>query len=88
MNPFAEIHPALILLVGALFVPLFRGAWRSAWTILLPVLALAAVSALPSPGEGAQWTGWTLLVALALYDLCAVLTPCGPLKQLVRCPAQ
>ena len=28
-----------------------------------------------------QWTGWTLLVALALYDLCAVLTPCGPLKQ-------
>ena len=62
MNPFAEIHPALILLVGALFVPLFRGAWRSAWTILLPVLALAAVSALPSPGEGAQWTGWTLRV--------------------------
>jgi len=30
------------------------------------------------------WTGWTLLVALALYDLCAVLTPCGPLKQLVN----
>ena len=31
-----------------------------------------------------QWTGWTLLVALALYDLCAVLTPCGPLRQLVK----
>jgi hypothetical protein len=31
-----------------------------------------------------QWTGWTLLVALALYDLCAVLTPCGPLKKLVE----
>lgn len=29
------------------------------------------------------WTAWTLLVMLALYDLCAVLTPCGPLKALV-----
>ncbi len=31
-----------------------------------------------------EWTSWTLLVALALYDLCAVLTPCGPLKWLVN----
>jgi len=30
------------------------------------------------------WTTWTLLVCLALYDLCAVLTPCGPLKALVN----
>lgn len=30
------------------------------------------------------WTSWTLLVMLALYDLCAVLTPCGPLKALVN----
>lgn len=29
------------------------------------------------------WQIWTLLVFLALYDLCAVLTPCGPLKALV-----
>ena len=26
------------------------------------------------------WTTWTLLVAMALYDLYAVLTPGGPLK--------
>ena len=31
-----------------------------------------------------EWTSWSLLVALALYDLCAVLTPCGPLKALVK----
>ena len=31
-----------------------------------------------------EWTNWALLVALALYDLCAVLTPCGPLKALVN----
>mmetsp|Transcript_530 Transcript_530/g.922 ORF Transcript_530/g.922 Transcript_530/m.922 type:complete len:630 (-) Transcript_530:1187-3076(-) len=31
-----------------------------------------------------DWTAWVLLVLLALYDLCAVLTPCGPLKALVR----
>ncbi|CAN0113460.1 unnamed protein product, partial [Ectocarpus fasciculatus] len=31
-----------------------------------------------------EWTGWCLLVVLGLYDLCAVLTPCGPLKALVN----
>jgi presenilin 1 len=31
-----------------------------------------------------DWTTWTLLLMLALYDLCAVLTPCGPLKALVN----
>lgn len=31
-----------------------------------------------------DWTAWTLLVMLALYDLCAVLSPCGPLKALVN----
>ena len=30
-----------------------------------------------------EYATWALLVALAFYDLCAVLTPCGPLKALV-----
>lgn len=30
------------------------------------------------------WTTWTLLVMLAFYDLCAVLTPYGPLRALVN----
>lgn len=34
------------------------------------------------------WTSWALLVMLALYDLCAVLTPCGPLKALVNLMSQ
>ena len=29
-------------------------------------------------------TAWCLLFMLAMYDLCAVLTPCGPLKALVN----
>ena len=31
-----------------------------------------------------EYTTWTLLFMLAMYDLCAVLTPCGPLKALVN----
>jgi hypothetical protein len=30
------------------------------------------------------WTAWVLLLLLALYDLFAVLSPCGPLKALVK----
>jgi presenilin 1 len=30
------------------------------------------------------WFAWTLLVLLAFYDLFAVLTPCGPLKFLIK----
>jgi presenilin 1 len=31
-----------------------------------------------------EYTTWAFLLMLALYDLCAVLTPCGPLKALVN----
>ncbi|CEG38126.1 presenilin-like protein [Plasmopara halstedii] len=34
-------------------------------------------------GQFPEWSSWALLVVLAFYDLCAVLTPCGPLKWLV-----
>ena len=30
-----------------------------------------------------EYTSFSLLLALAFYDLCAVLSPCGPLKALV-----
>lgn len=35
------LHPGLILIVGALFVPLFKGKWKQAYLILLPVAALS-----------------------------------------------
>jgi presenilin 1 len=35
-----------------------------------------------------EWTTWALLFMLAIYDLCAVLTPCGPLKFLVEAMQQ
>ena len=35
-----------------------------------------------------DWTTWSLLFMLAIYDLCAVLTPCGPLKALVNAMSQ
>jgi len=31
-----------------------------------------------------DWMAWALLIMLALYDLFAVLSPCGPLKALVK----
>lgn len=31
-----------------------------------------------------EWTTWTLLIGLGLWDIVAVLTPCGPLKFLVK----
>lgn len=43
----AEFPTAFILLVGAAFVPLFRGKARSAYLLLLPVLAFAHVLVLP-----------------------------------------
>ena len=35
-----------------------------------------------------EYTCWALLIGLAFYDLCAVLTPCGPLKALVGLMAE
>lgn len=44
-------HPAVVLLLGALFLPLFKGRARSLYVIALPVLALVAVALLPEQGN-------------------------------------
>jgi len=51
---------------------------QSYLVIVSSVMAWILVRILP------QWTTWAFLVLLAVYDLCAVLTPCGPLKCLVE----
>ena len=48
----AELHPAAILLCGALLVPLLRGRVRKAYLLLLPLLSLAYLLSLP---QGEFW---------------------------------
>ena len=42
-----EVSPGLILILGALIIPLLRGRLRSAYLLMLPVLAFAHLLALP-----------------------------------------
>ncbi len=68
-------------LVGVISVFWQRGVPRvvtQGYLVCVSVVMAWILSKLP------EWTVWALLVALALYDLCAVLTPCGPLKALVN----
>lgn len=56
-------------------VPIFV---RQGYMVALGIFVAAWFTKLP------EWTTWALLVALALYDLVAVLAPGGPLKILVE----
>ncbi|KAJ6384067.1 hypothetical protein OIU78_027384 [Salix suchowensis] len=56
-------------------IPIFV---RQGYMVALGIFVAAWFTNLP------EWTTWALLVALALYDLVAVLAPGGPLKILVE----
>lgn len=56
-------------------IPIFL---RQAYMVCLGIIVAAWFTKLP------EWTTWVLLVALAVYDLVAVLAPGGPLKLLVE----
>ncbi|ESR50506.1 hypothetical protein CICLE_v10031453mg [Citrus x clementina] len=51
---------------------------RQAYMVCMGIIMAAWFTKLP------EWTTWALLLALALYDLFAVLAPGGPLKLLVE----
>ncbi|KAF5735199.1 hypothetical protein HS088_TW15G00699 [Tripterygium wilfordii] len=56
-------------------IPIFL---RQCYMVAIGIITAAWFTKLP------EWTTWVLLVALALYDLVAVLAPGGPLKLLVE----
>ncbi|KAM6547021.1 hypothetical protein CsatB_027757 [Cannabis sativa] len=64
--------------VLSLFSAGFPIVLRQAYMVSLGIFVATWFTKLP------EWTTWTLLVALALYDLVAVLAPGGPLKLLVE----
>jgi presenilin 1 len=64
-----------VLSVFASAVPILV---RQGYMVTLAVIVAAWLSRLP------EWTTWMMLVALALYDLVAVLAPRGPLRMLVE----
>jgi presenilin 1 len=64
-----------VLSVFASAVPILV---RQGYMVALAVIVAAWLSRLP------EWTTWIMLVALALYDLVAVLAPRGPLRMLVE----
>lgn len=64
-----------VLSVFASAVPILV---RQGYMVTLAVIVAAWLSRLP------EWTTWIMLVALAVYDLVAVLAPRGPLRMLVE----
>jgi len=57
----AVIHPALVLIGGALLLPLLRGRVRAAGIVALPLLALALVWQVPDgPAWQLRWLDFTL----------------------------
>ncbi|CAD5170167.1 presenilin-like protein At1g08700 [Musa acuminata AAA Group] len=64
--------------VPAVLSPAVPVLLRQAYLVALAVIVAAWFARLP------EWTTWTLLIALALYDLAAVLCPRGPLRVLVE----
>lgn len=51
--PYIDIPPALIMVAGALALPILKGRLRSAWMTVLPLLALVTLLSVPN---GTHWT--------------------------------
>lgn len=76
--PVCALFPALTAPAPQIFYQKGIPRWvTQGYLICVSVIMSWIVTKLP------EWSSWALLVALALYDLCAVLTPCGPLRALI-----
>ncbi|XP_072960830.1 presenilin-like protein At1g08700 isoform X2 [Typha angustifolia] len=64
--------------VLSVFSPAVPIILRQSYMVVIAVIVAAWFAKLP------EWTTWTLLLALAAYDLVAVLAPRGPLRILVE----
>ncbi|CAH2060114.1 unnamed protein product [Thlaspi arvense] len=64
--------------VFAVFMSRFSILVTQGYLVVIGVLVAYFFTLLP------EWTTWTLLVALAIYDIAAVLLPVGPLRLLVE----
>eukprot|EP00873_Tetraselmis_striata_P023226 jgi/Tetstr1/443490/TSEL_031497.t1 len=68
---------AVVGMLGLFFMPV-PITMKQGYLIVTGIVVAYIFTLIP------EWTTWVLLVAMALYDLCAVLTPGGPLKLLVE----
>lgn len=66
------LHPALVYLLGALFVPLFRGRMRQGYLLLVALVALYAVTSL-SPGQYGVFTYTDKQIILGQVDKLSIL---------------
>jgi len=69
LGPFANISPGLILILGALLVPLLRGRARSVWLLVLPVIAFVHLLLLPEGYAGHLYVLGLDLVTLRVDNL-------------------
>ena len=58
-----SLHPAVVLIIGAFLIPFLKGRLKSAYLLLLPVIAFINVLSIP---EGIHWTIGFLDYALIL----------------------
>lgn len=68
----AELSPGLILVAGAVLVPLLRGRARAVWMLALPILALVHLAGLPY-GESGQMQIADLALTTLRVDRLSVL---------------
>src|SRR5258708_8745297 len=58
------VHPALLLILGALPIPFLKGSIRKAYLLLIPALAILAVLTMQSGSYGAaRFIGQEILIA-------------------------